>query len=131
MDLNDLRQFLKDQSARLQAQADHILFIENAKEDAELSLLANATSIFSPIPVANLSVSLNAAAPMDEKRVSEICKSLLSEMEGRLLAAIYKSIPDLRWLLRRLLPGPRSPLVYQEYFRLFLYNLQHLPQLLR
>ena len=86
-----------------------------------------------------LSASLNAAAPMDDQRVTNICESLLSQMEGRLLAAFSnhfrttnnKGIPDLRLLL----PAPRSPLVYQEHFRLLLYNFnvdyQPLSQLLR
>ena len=82
MDINELRQLLKEQSARLQAQADQLLLLEKAKADADLSLLNNTTNSFSPLPATNLSNSLTVVAAMNEQRVSEICKSLMSEMEG-------------------------------------------------
>ena len=90
MDLNDLRQLLKDQSASLQAQADQqILLLEKAKEDADYPCSpTHAINSFSPLPATNLSNSLTAVASMNKQRVSEICKSLMSEMEGKLIAAI-------------------------------------------
>ena len=92
MDINDLRQLLKEQSARLKAQqAGQLLLPEKAKADADLSLLANTTNSFSPLPATNLSNSLTAVAAMNEQRVSEICKSLMSDLEGRLIAAISQT----------------------------------------
>ena len=100
MDINELRQLLQDKSARIQAQADQILPLEKDKADAELSLLANATSSFSPIPATNLSGSLNTVASMDNRRVSDICndicKSLLSQIERRLVA-FFSNLPQQRY----------------------------------
>ena len=68
MDNNDL-ELLKEQSARLKAQAEQLALLEKAKADADLALLANTTTSFSPLPVTNLSNSLTAVAPVNEQRV--------------------------------------------------------------
>ena len=86
MDITRWTLLKEHQSARLQAQAeDQLLLLEKAKADADISLLANTTNSFSPLPATN---SLTAVAAMNEQRVSEICKSLMSDLEGRLIAAI-------------------------------------------
>ena len=86
LDLNELRQLLKDPSARLRTQADHITELEKDKSDAELNVLAQSTHSFSP-SAANLSASLNAAAPMDAQQVT----TLLSQMETRLMGIIQQN----------------------------------------
>ena len=91
MDINDLRQLLKDHSACIKAQAVHITIIEKEKADADITLLAQTTNTFSPAPAVNLSASINAAAPMDEQQVTAICDKLLSQMETRLIAAFLRS----------------------------------------
>ena len=94
MDVHELRQqLLKDQesAARLQPQAAHITIIEKDKADAELTLLAQTTHSFSPLPSANLSANLNAVAPMDAQQVTEISERLLSQMKTRLIAAFQQS----------------------------------------
>ena len=88
MDNNNLRELLKEQSARLKAQADQLALLEKAKADADLALLAEATTSFSPLPATNLSNSLTAVAAMNEQRVSAICTSMLSALEARLTATI-------------------------------------------
>ena len=92
---NYVAQLLKDQSARLRAQADHITVVEKAKADAELELLAQTTNSFSPV-AANLSATLSAAAPMDAQQVI----TLLSQMETRLMG-IFK-----RNAAQQSTPGP-------------------------
>ena len=94
LDLNELRQHLKDQSLRLKAQADHITIAEKAKTDADLTLLAQTTTnSFSPVD-ANLSANLNAAVPMDAQQVTTLLSQmetrLLSQMETRLLAVFQQ-----------------------------------------
>ena len=87
MDVRELRQLLKDQTASLQALKDHNTMLEKDKSDAELALLAQKTNSFSPA-AQNLSASLNAAAPMDAQQVTAICEKLLSQMKKEILTAV-------------------------------------------
>ena len=93
MVVRDLRQLLKDQNERLQALKDQNKQLQKDKSEAELNQLAQNTNSFYPF-AANLSVPINAAAPMDAQQfttlvttlVSDMKSELLSQMETRLLA---------------------------------------------
>ena len=81
LDLNELRQLLKDPSSRQRAQADHITIVEKARADADLTLLAQTTNSFPPV-AANLSANLNVAAPMDTQQVNHIFVSNGNKTSG-------------------------------------------------
>jgi len=82
MEVRELRQRLKDMREEI---------VQKDKSFAELHF-AQSTHSLSPVPVTNLTATINAAAPMDAQQITTLATTLVSSMKSELMSQIKQEI---------------------------------------